>query len=188
MKKLTHEDLLKFPEASDYAKKEDEKALADYLVRILYGRNLSDFGFNEPFMIEASIATLTVTENDSELTSNVAPVESIVEMFKQTNVAQEKLKAMRESIARIKSPGIMEMTKNAMGAARRFVNGGFALTPESEYAHRKEICSSCEYWDSTVRMGMGKCLKCGCTSIKLRFATEKCPLHKWGTIDTEAKA
>ena len=41
------------------------------------------------------------------------------------------------------------------------------------------ICDTCQYWKASARLGMGKCLKCGCTSLKLKFDTESCPTGKW---------
>ncbi len=179
MKKLSHSEMLSLPEAMEFAKRDDEKALADYLVRRLYGRKLSEFNFGEPFVIKAPIATLTVSENGSELTSDIVPVASLVEMFRQTNKGHEQIKNARASIARLKGPGMMEMAKNAMGAAKRFAKSGFAMVSDEEFKRRSEICASCEFWDASARMGLGKCLKCGCTSSKFRMATEKCPMGKW---------
>ena len=184
MKKLSYEEMLELSESESFPKKDDEKALADYLVRRLYGTKLSDFKFTEPFTIESKIATLTVSQDGTELSSNIFPVEKLVEMFKQANGMQEQIKNVRASIERLKGPGMMEMTKNVLGAARRFVDGGFAMVPDDEFKRRMELCAPCEFWEAKARMGMGKCLKCGCTSAKLRFATEKCPLNKWDVFDT----
>lgn len=184
MKKLSHEEMLSLPEAEGFQKKDDEKALADYLVRRLYGKKLSDFVFTEAFMIEAQIATLKVSEEASELSSDIFPVAKIVEMVRQANSVQEQIKNVRASMAHFKSPGMMEMTKNVLGAAKRFVDGGFSMVSDDEYKRRMELCAPCEFWNPSARMGMGKCLKCGCTSAKLRFATEKCPLNKWLQFDT----
>jgi hypothetical protein len=34
-------------------------------------------------------------------------------------------------------------------------------------------------WDHSAYGGIGRCRKCGCTALKLRLATAKCPLGKW---------
>jgi hypothetical protein len=183
MKKLTHEEMLSLSESEDFPRKNDEKILADYLVRRLYGKKLSDFEISEPFVIEAPIATLTISETGSELSSKIAPVATLIEMFKQTNHVQEQIKDVRTSIAYLKGPGIMEMAKNAMGAAKRFAKSGFAMVPDEEFKRRSDICASCEFWEASARMGMGKCLKCGCSSTKFRMASEKCPLEKWNIFD-----
>lgn len=176
--------MLGLPDTGDFQKRDDEKAFADYLVRRLYGKKLSDFEITEPFAIEAQIATLIDFARRLGTFEQHFHVEKLVEMFKQANGMQEQIKNVRASIERLKGPGMMEMTKNVLGAARRFVDGGFAMVPDDEFKRRMELCAPCEFWNPNARMGMGKCLKCGCTSAKLRFATEKCPLNKWDVFDT----
>ena len=185
MKKLSYEEMLSLPDAINFAQKDDEKILADYLVRRLYGKKASDFEFGEPFIIEAPIATLEINENGSTLSSAIAPSATLAEMFLQTNRMQEQIADIRKNIAFLKSPNTFDMAKNALGAAKRFVKSGFAMVSDDEFNRRSEICKPCEFWDAMARMGMGKCLKCGCTSTKLRMATEKCPLDKWLQIDTD---
>lgn len=174
--------MLSFPESESFGKKDDKKALADYLVRRLYGRKLSDFEISESFEIEGIIATLHITENGSEISSRVMSADAVVEIFKQINGVQEQIKTARENIEQLKGPGMLEMAKNAIGAAKRFAQSGFAMASDEEFKRRMEICVSCEFWDSAARMGIGKCAKCGCTSSKLRLASEKCPLEKWNAI------
>jgi hypothetical protein len=185
MKKLTYEEMLTLPDAITFARKDDEKMLADCLVRRLYGKKASDFEFGKPFIIEAPIATLEINEHGSSLSSTIASPATLAEMFLQTNRMQEQIADIRKNIATLKSPGTFDMAKNALGAAKRFVKSGFAMVPDEEFNRRSAICKPCEFWDATARMGMGKCLKCGCTSTKLRMATEKCPLDKWLQFDTD---
>ena len=62
------------------------------------------------------------------------------------------------------------------------VNGFQTATPE-QLASRLDICKGCEFWNQTGFGGTGSCTKCGCsTQAKLRMATSRCPLDKWGDI------
>ena len=64
-------------------------------------------------------------------------------------------------------------------ATYNWAKSGFKLADETELARRKSICNTCNFWYPAARMGLGKCLKCGCTSLKLKFDTESCPTGKW---------
>lgn len=50
---------------------------------------------------------------------------------------------------------------------------GFPITSEVVYYGRRAVCGECEYWT-----GSG-CRVCGCSGVKLRIETERCPLGKW---------
>jgi len=76
-------------------------------------------------------------------------------------------------------PSTLEMLQHFTSASFKWAKSGFKFADESTLSHRREICLKCEFWKPNARMGMGKCLKCGCTSMKLKFATEKCPTGKW---------
>ena len=70
-------------------------------------------------------------------------------------------------------------------AAHRFARAGFAVTPPEALATREETCRACPEWNAKALNGTGRCQKCGCSTwAKLRMATEKCPLDKWGPVNT----
>lgn len=69
-----------------------------------------------------------------------------------------------------------------------FSKTGFKRVTKIDYAKRNEICQSCVYWNFAGMAGTGKCGKCGCsTQIKLRMATEFCPIGKWESVDISDK-
>lgn len=76
-------------------------------------------------------------------------------------------------------PTNFDMAKNFASSITRFAKSGFKLADDETLKSRNDICSSCEFWQSTARLGLGKCLKCGCTSAKLFLRTESCPIKKW---------
>jgi hypothetical protein len=79
----------------------------------------------------------------------------------------------------------LEQVRSAADAARRFVRGGFSLTPPHIFSDRMAACHACAWWDSGAFGGTGRCHICKCsTQAKLRMATERCPLGKWGAFDT----
>jgi len=71
------------------------------------------------------------------------------------------------------------MLQNFTNATFRWASAGFKIADDETLAKRQAICDTCQYWKASARLGMGKCLKCGCTSLKLKFDTEKCPIGKW---------
>ena len=79
----------------------------------------------------------------------------------------------------VQSPSNLKMLQNFTNASFRWAKSGFKIADDETLEKRKAICDSCKYWSPTSRMGMGKCLKYGCSSLKLKFETEKCPIGKW---------
>lgn len=67
-----------------------------------------------------------------------------------------------------------------------WIKSGFKVTPDRDLEVRLSICKVCPHWESDGFVNTGRCLKCGCsTQAKLRMATSKCPLGKWGEISSE---
>jgi hypothetical protein len=65
-----------------------------------------------------------------------------------------------------------------------WAKAGFQVVDASQLQSRLDICKGCEFWDQPGYAGTGKCKKCGCsTQAKLRMATSKCPIDKWGPIE-----
>jgi hypothetical protein len=52
---------------------------------------------------------------------------------------------------------------------------GFPVVDDSTHLERSVQCSICPHWDARA----GRCLECGCYALKLRLATETCPLNRW---------
>jgi len=68
-------------------------------------------------------------------------------------------------------------------AAGRFLRHGAPTTPPEILADRESTCRACDQWDATALNNTGRCRKCGCSTwVKLRMATERCPLGKWEAV------
>lgn len=52
-------------------------------------------------------------------------------------------------------------------------------TVEVSCTMREEPIESHPDFERWAGMGLGKCLKCGCSSAKLKLASEECPIGKW---------
>ena len=77
----------------------------------------------------------------------------------------------------------VEQVRSAADAARRFVRGGFSLTPPHIFSDRMAACNACAEWESGAFGGTGRCRICKCSTwAKLRMATERCPLGKWESL------
>lgn len=80
----------------------------------------------------------------------------------------------------ISPPGFHEQVSSFTKSMSRWTMGGFNLSSPEEMSRRKDICVSCEFWDSSALNGSGRCLKCGCSTwAKIRMGTESCPIGKW---------
>ena len=66
-----------------------------------------------------------------------------------------------------------------------WAKAGFKVVPWATFKSRLETCRGspttprCEQFRPHDVFGMGRCGKCGCTTLKLFLATERCPLNKW---------
>lgn len=83
------------------------------------------------------------------------------------------------------SPSVVKMASNFVSAMKDFAQSGFLRVTNEQYKARMDICNKCEFWKSDARMGLGKCLKCGCTGAKQWIATSVCPIEKWGAVSKE---
>jgi hypothetical protein len=77
------------------------------------------------------------------------------------------------------NPNFPKKIKNFAGSMTRWACGGFKKVGQDVYDKRMGICNECQFWDKDGNLGMGKCLKCGCSSGKLWLGHEKCPIGKW---------
>ena len=96
--------------------------------------------------------------------------------FTRTDLEFEK-SAILETLDTL--PTTFQMVQKFAKATYNWAKSGFKLADEPELGRRKSICNKCNFWYPTARMGLGKCLKCGCSSAKLKLASEKCPIGKW---------
>ena len=85
-------------------------------------------------------------------------------------------------------PGLLQKAANFAASAAAHVAAGMPRASEEEVARRFEVCQGCEHYDGRA------CTKCGCPIVrekqfvsKLSWANEKCPVGKWGPVDTPAK-
>ena len=81
--------------------------------------------------------------------------------------------------------GLGAQLRNGTAALGRLVNATvrgrpLLVSPEVEAA-RRAVCWSCDFWEPFGLLA-GQCTHrgCGCSAFKLKFATERCPLRKWG--------
>lgn len=67
-------------------------------------------------------------------------------------------------------------------AAKAIATGSQVAALPETVVQRKAICHSCDKWIK------GGCELCGCfTALKIKLATEACPLGKWGVVSETAK-
>ena len=87
--------------------------------------------------------------------------------------------AMERAAGRSGLPPAREQIANAGRSAARAIGaaatGGQVAASSNVIKRRREICQTCDNWTG------GRCKLCGCfTSLKIKLATEACPIGKWG--------
>lgn len=84
----------------------------------------------------------------------------------------------------VPTPSISQMAKSLTSSVTGWAKAGFATASAEDLDARLAICNGCEFWEESGFAGTGKCKQCGCsTQAKLRMATSKCPIDKWGPVD-----
>jgi hypothetical protein len=80
-----------------------------------------------------------------------------------------------------KLPPLAERLANFAASAAKHVAAGMPRCTDEQIAERFAICQGCEF------LSGGACSKCGCPVVreakyisKLSWATESCPVGKWG--------
>jgi hypothetical protein len=79
-------------------------------------------------------------------------------------------------------PGAATQLQSLIEAAKNYAASGFKNCTNDQYQERLAICNSCEFYDRNAFMGAGRCLKCGCSGIKLKLGSSTCPIGKWGAV------
>lgn len=80
----------------------------------------------------------------------------------------------------MKHPDPRTMASNFGKTMVHWAKEGFGRVSNEVYNKRIDICRKCEFWEENVRLGYGKCKKCGCGKGKHWLPHEKCPIDKWG--------
>jgi len=81
------------------------------------------------------------------------------------------------------TPSIGAMASSLGTSLKKWVGSGLSNSTQEVIDMRLDICKGCELWDSQALNGTGRCRKCGCSTwAKIRMATEKCPIGKWGPV------
>ena len=78
------------------------------------------------------------------------------------------------------TPALPALAGTAVRALTRFAASGFRKASDSTLLARQSLCRTCPEWEHEGYAGLGRCRKCGCSGIKLTWASEQCPLDKWG--------
>ena len=77
---------------------------------------------------------------------------------------------------------LREMASNFASAISEWIANGAPVVSKAQYKERASQCLECEFWDPEAFAGKGKCLRCGCSGVKLYLATSKCPEGKWEAV------
>jgi hypothetical protein len=89
------------------------------------------------------------------------------------------LAAKEETPVPVELPPLSKQLKTLATSMVDYAKSGFKNVSDEVYNERNAICGGCEFFDALALAGMGRCLKCGCSGVKLKLATSSCPIKKW---------
>jgi hypothetical protein len=83
---------------------------------------------------------------------------------------------------RVHMPSVYVQALNLWRSIREFVKSGGKLAPKSVRAERQATCNVCPHWNGS------RCLRCGCTGLKLYAAAVACPdlPPRWGAYQEKS--
>jgi len=115
-------------------------------------------------------------------TPNEGNCRSCINAGENNNEFAERLEKSRATI--LSNPSTFaKKIQSLVGDVKTWAASGMPISKPSAFSQRIEICKACEFWNPKGFKGTGSCSKCGCsTQAKLRMATSKCPIDKWGPI------
>lgn len=118
----------------------------------------------------------------SEIKENPAGYLAALEDFREADggyeIPLEAFHGIREAFPQA-APDPTALLVNVVTALGKWARAGFPVVSESVYRARIETCRSCAYWREGSRLGLGRCLQCGCSRLKHWLQTESCPIEKW---------
>lgn len=74
-----------------------------------------------------------------------------------------------------KPPSVGRQMVTGLSAAARWLAAGRPKTSPAGLQARRDKCGACPNWNPAGWMGRGRCTLCGCSGVKLEWATEQCP-------------
>ena len=87
----------------------------------------------------------------------------------------KKPEQVSQSSKKKKMPSLMKQAKNFATSMTKHVASGAQSTPPHVKRSRLEICNTCD------KLQGSRCSECGCfVEMKAGWASEACPLAKWG--------
>jgi len=82
-------------------------------------------------------------------------------------------------------PSLLQKTVNFATSAAKHIAAGAPRCTQEQIDARFAICQGCQFFDGRA------CAKCGCPVVrekqfvsKLSWANEKCPVGKWGPVES----
>ena len=93
-----------------------------------------------------------------------------------------KVNFASEAVVRkiVASSSMWEKARSLSKSVTHWALEGAPVAGSEMFNRRIEECKRCEHWAGESFANTGKCKICGCsTQLKLRMATEKCPIGKW---------
>lgn len=142
---------------------------------------------NQPKLISAVVVARHHNTTPLEILKRVAAEPALLD-FLGASPEQEIRVVFGDKTVAVNAPDKtyptpLNQLSNATKAAARAAFAAATLKPvmaeETVIQARQAICTQCDKFD----VAASRCTACGCkTNLKLRLATERCPLDKWGAV------
>lgn len=103
------------------------------------------------------------------------------------SMSDEDYAALAAKYRDVRPPSFAQKVKNFAASAINHLASGMPMASDEEVIRRHDICLGCEFYKGN------SCQKCGCPVnrqkqfiSKLSWANERCPIGKWGKVDTDS--
>lgn len=87
------------------------------------------------------------------------------------------------------APSFSKMLTGTITEIKKWGDEGFPIAPKEVQLQREDICRACPHWEQGAYFNLGKCKLCGCSGMKWKLATAKCPDNppRWLPVDIQPK-
>jgi len=136
--------------------------------------------FNHPIRDSCAKCGLDITEIKKEWKKNNPSKKNKPEISEYDHPLEKVNKKEKEK--ETDNINILEKTANITKSFFNHAVNGFKTVNDSIQIERFEICKKCELYEESNKT----CKECGCyLEIKTLWASEKCPLGKWGVVESK---
>lgn len=148
--------------------------------------NINNISKEDAKKILKEPSSILISKYTTQQLKQIINISKSNEISNDSNIIlQKKQTLVTNNIPNISPPPISTQIKSLTKETINWVKNGMPVVSDKTYKNRLNICMHCEFWEKHENGPFdGRCLKCGCTSLKLKLSTTSCPIHKWSSVPT----